>query len=370
MEAEKARLLEQAAAIDHDLAELRRLSEKYGFILSPKNPADHIVGKAAIESSSEPARSGKQTAGGSIGALIVRYHTDPKSPFQKLRFRTKENYAGCLKRIAQDFGDKKLADLKRQDIERMHKHWMARGETMARSLIAILRLLVNYGATELEDGDCVRLSVVLRNMRFKMVKHRSSESLSADQVTAIRQAAHKHGWGAIALAQAFQFDCKLRQRDCIGEWVPMNEPGESNIFQGDKKWLRGLRWTSIDRNKILCHITSMRNKVFRIDLPKSAPMVMEEFELQFPNGIPTSHTPIIVDPRTEQPFEAWEFRRLWRQVARAAGVPDNVFNMHTAAKRSDTLNGAYSNGHDVSYDDDPLAAIAEQLRSSESVKSG
>jgi hypothetical protein len=38
------------------------------------------------------------------------------------------------------------------------------------------------------------------------------------------------GWHSIALAQAIQFDCALRQKDVIGEWVPESEPGEPKLY--------------------------------------------------------------------------------------------------------------------------------------------
>jgi hypothetical protein len=51
----------------------------------------------------------------------------------------------------------------------------------------------------------------------------------------IRQ--HDPGHGArsfrlasIALGQAFQFECTLRQKDVIGEWCPLSEPGVSAVI--------------------------------------------------------------------------------------------------------------------------------------------
>jgi hypothetical protein len=73
----------------------------------------------------------------------------------------------------------------------------------------------------------------------------------ADQVTLIRAEAHRRGFPSIALAQAIQFECIFRQKDVIGEWVPVAEPGTSEIVHespngGTKKWLRGIRWSEVD----------------------------------------------------------------------------------------------------------------------------
>ena len=50
---------------------------------------------------------------GSVGWLADRYCSEEESPYKKLRFTTRVNYDGLIKRIVKDYGDKKLADLKR-----------------------------------------------------------------------------------------------------------------------------------------------------------------------------------------------------------------------------------------------------------------
>jgi hypothetical protein len=83
------------------------------------------------------------------------------------------------------------------------------------------------------------------------------------------------GWPSIALAQAFQFECTLRQKDVIGELVPLSEPGVSLVVIRNQKWLRGIVWQEIDQNLILKHVTSKKQKLTEVDL-KLAPMVIEE----------------------------------------------------------------------------------------------
>jgi hypothetical protein len=89
------------------------------------------------------------------------------------------------------------------------------------------------------------------------------------------------------------------------------------------KWLRGIRWDEIDANRVLRHVTSWGQSEVEIDL-KEAPMVMQELgDVEWPK-----HGPIILAEATGKPWVGVEFRRLWRVAARAAGVPDNVKNMH------------------------------------------
>jgi hypothetical protein len=88
---------------------------------------------------------------------------------------------------------------------------------------------------------------------------------------------HRHGASAreptIALAQALQFELMLRQKDVIGEWVPIEEDGEALLVDGELKWTRGLLWERDRRNLILRHQTSKTGKPAVFDL-KLAPMVM------------------------------------------------------------------------------------------------
>ena len=74
--------------------------------------------------------------------------------------------------------------------------------------------------------------------------HRFDISTPAE---AIRALAPSIGRRSLGLAQAFQFDLMLRQKDVIGEWVPMGEPGNSTVLREDKKWLRGSKWSEITR---------------------------------------------------------------------------------------------------------------------------
>jgi hypothetical protein len=146
---------------------------------------------------------------------------------------------------------------------------------MAHSLMGMTRTLFSFGMTLLECDDCARMCAVLSKQRFQMGKSRT-ERLTADMANLIRAKAHELGWHSIALAQAIQFEGMFRQKDMIGEWVPLAEPGTSDVIHNGEKWLRGILWSEIDQNLILRHVTSKRQKMVEIDL-RLADMVMEEF---------------------------------------------------------------------------------------------
>jgi hypothetical protein len=273
-----------------------------------------------------------------ISDLILSYRTDKASAYPTLRFRTRQHYDSLLRRIEADLGAREVAEVRTRDITLTHQLWSLRGVHMAHALIGMLRTLCNYGGTILEDDACITLAGRMGAMRFKMGKPRQIR-ITADQVVAVRAMAHDMGYHAIALAQAFQFDLMLRQRDVIGEWIPETEPGESDVRDGNGwKWLRGIRWSEIDDKLILRHVTSKRQKEIEVDLTL-APMVMAELRFEHLIVAPSPETrhrirsggPIIVQPETGLPYSGHEFRRLWRLVARAAGVPDNTFNMDSRA---------------------------------------
>lgn len=265
------------------------------------------------------------TFDGSLYSLAACYRTDKDSPFvrTKLRYVTRQHYDNLMRRLEDGHAADMIADIKARHILRWHEEWSADGKvSMGHAILGMLRTLLSFGATILEDAECARLSAVLSKMRFAMSKPRV-ESLTVEQVNAIRAMAHKQGRPSMALAQAFQFECILRQKDVIGEWVPVSEPGLSDTMDGNKKWLRGLRWDEIDQDLVLHHVTSKRNKLVEPAL-RNLPMVMEEFALL--SSVPLSG-PIVISEETGRPYSAPQYRREWRKLATLCGIPKSVRNM-------------------------------------------
>lgn len=281
---------------------------------------------------------------GTIRTLVDQFQTDEDSPYRKIRYRTRQNYDSILKRIVADHGAVHLGrsfdaegnptePLKARKFLRWHEEWSKRGVTAAHGFMTMLRMLFRFGATFLEDADCERLCTVMKGLPFKVGAPRTVR-LTAEQAIAVRAEAHRRGWHAMALAQAMQFECTLRQKDVIGEWVPQSELGTSDVLRDEDKWLRGLRWSEVDQNMILRHVTSKRNKLVEVDL-KLAPMVLEELE-RLLGEPPQRHLlpasgPIIVDEYTNLPYTIVRFRRHWRRAATAAGIPTTVCNMDSRA---------------------------------------
>lgn len=273
------------------------------------------------------------TYNGTLRSLIDCYQTDKLSTYHKLRYHVRVRHDQMLKRIVARHGHEEIADIKARVVIGWHQEWG--GETKvaaAHAFVGQLRTLFGFGASILEDDECERLCGVMHRLRFPMSKPRT-ERLTAEQVIAIRKEAHKQGHPSIALGQAFQFECILRQKDVIGEWVPLTEPGTSDITHYARnrgKWLRGLRWNEIDQNLILRHTTSKRLKPIEFDL-KLAPMVMEELSYLAHMDPGPKQGAVVICETTGRPWVAGEYRRKWRLIANAAGIPKHVLNMDSRA---------------------------------------
>lgn len=274
---------------------------------------------------------------GTVTGLIRCYQTDPDSSYHKLRYHVRRNHDDLLRRIIKRHGDTPISEIKARLMLSWHKLWSDDGKKLPTGHLFVgqMRTLFTFGKTILEDAECTRISSIMSDMRFPMSKART-ERLTAAQANAIRKIAHEQGWHSIALAQAFQFECTLRQKDVIGEWIPMDEPGLSDVKGPKGKWLRGLRWEEIDENLVLRHTTSKKNKLIVVDL-KLAPMVLEELKRLGERG---TNGPIIVCEFNGQPYVAADYRRRWRDIANAAGLPKTVWSM-------DTRSGAISEATDA-----------------------
>lgn len=307
---------------------------------------------------------------GTIASLIACYQSDPDSTYGKLRWKTRQGYNSLCARIADDYGALRVSELKARTILRWHEAWSDNGAkvAMGHSMVAMLRTLLSFGSTILEDEQCTRMSGVMSNMRFKMPKART-DHLNAEQATAIRATAREYGYHSIALAQAIQFEAMFRQGDTIGQWVPIAEPGLSTIHHGGKKWIVGIRWEEVGEDLKIRHVTSKRQKPITFDL-KLAPMVMEELRYAaqtfawskagakaimdgapkppLPDAVTRADLPasgpVIVCEETALPWPAHHFRRKWRTIARAAGVPDHIKSMDS---RSGGATEASASGADL-----------------------
>ncbi|TCU77035.1 hypothetical protein EDE08_102579 [Bradyrhizobium sp. R2.2-H] len=280
-----------------------------------------VIGNPSLTINSSP----KHCFDGTIAGLVKCYRADERSPYFKLKHKVRNGYDGNLNKIVSDFGHYEVEGLTADRIMGFYHQWAEGGKiAMGHALAAKLRLLSGFGATTLGDARCIPFAHIMRTLRFPAAQARLVP-MTADYATAVRRKAHEIGWPSIALAQAIQFELKLRQVDVIGEWIPLSDPTPSTIVWGNEKWVRGLRWSDVDDKLILRFTTvdKVKRKIpHEVDLTK-LPMVLEELE-KLP-AMPTSG-PMIICEANDRPYSGNEFRRKWRLVANKAGLPDNIRN--------------------------------------------
>jgi hypothetical protein len=285
------------------------------------------------------------TFSGTLRSLIDCYQTDSDSSYHKLRYQVRVRHNYVMKKIVEKYGDHELANLTLRDILAWHRAWMEGGKiASAHGFVGQLRTLLSFGTRLLEDEECKRLSFAMSKERFPNTRPRT-ERMTAEQCIAIRQMAHQMARPSIALGQALQFELMLRQKDVCGEWIPMSEPGISDITGPKGKWLRGLRWEEIDADLILRHRTSKRDKDLEVDL-KLAPMVMEELSYMATVSPGKKTGAVVICETNGRPWLAGEYRRVWRDIANKAGIPKAVKNMDS---RSGGITEATDAGADLEH---------------------
>jgi hypothetical protein len=112
----------------------------------------------------------------------------------------------------------------------------------------------------------------------------------------------------------------------------------------------------IDADLILRSVSGGRSE---IDL-KRFPMVMEEIARHQP--LPPGG-PVLVCEASGLPWTAYEFRRQWRKVADAAGIPRSIKNMDSRASRSRSIipSGVGGRGDDRKRDDESGRRLIEMV---------
>lgn len=273
-----------------------------------------------------------------LGDLIQIYLTVEGSPYRKLSHASKQHYATLLALVREDRGSERLAELKKEDFENWHSKWSEGGKkSSGHAKIGMVRNVLGYGNADLRDENCARLYGVLAKLKFKPPVSRTIQ-LSQTQADQIRLMAHSVKRPSIALAQAFQIGVGMLQKDVIGEWVPVGEKAVSDIMHDGFKWVRGVRWNEIDENFTLRHASDWQGDV-ECDLRKCR-VVMDELNKQYGVSIerpvrsllPLSGAIIVAD-KDKLPWDAVEFRRQWRKLADACGIPDTVRNGDSRTKR-------------------------------------
>jgi hypothetical protein len=285
-----------------------------------------------VEFLNGPAEDGPVTFDGrTIGSLLTFYEKHPDSPYQTLKPASLVPYAVYLRKLRETLGSVRLANVTGLDVQRWHKLWRKPDEGRDREKLGAAKMALNVLKSALSFAlaaghqEAAPLLMMIRELKLPQPRPRD-QAPTVEQVEAIIAAAHRLEVPSIGLAIALQFETTIRQWDIIGQWVPLSSPGASPVSYGSKRKWFGLTWDHIDADMVLRVTPSKTNHT---TMAKSAadlqqcPLALREIAL-----VPAERRvgPVIVSERTGHPWTAQQFNRAWRKVARAAGVPDEVWS--------------------------------------------
>lgn len=262
---------------------------------------------------------------GTVAALIRYYRDHPQSPYHKLKYNSQHVYDQHLDILRDVVGKRRLGTLTGVDFLAWYEKFAEGGRvSLAHKLMNMFRIAVSWGVV-LELPQTVRLRDILAEMRFSKPPPRAT-FLSYEQAVDIIAQAHEMGLPSIALAQALQFELTLRQKDVIGEWIPGGDDASGAITTSGRRWANGLLWSHIGPDGVLRKVTTKTGAEAVFEIARYPLVVQELARWQGPKV-----GPMIIDERSGLPYRNERFSKRWRDVATAAGVPADVFNMDSRA---------------------------------------
>jgi hypothetical protein len=273
------------------------------------------------------------TYDGTFGSLVKIYQQHEDSPYHDKRADTRRTYDEGFE-VAKTLSKKRVATTTAIDIKAEWKEWKAptarsggreRLRTAKKGIQAI-NVALSFGAA-LKLNGCAALYQAMSFLEWPNGAGRKV-AMSFQQASAFIDTAIAMGETMLALAQAIQFECTLRQKDVIGEWEKLKKGETAAFVSGGKKWDRGLVWgTHISRDLILTKETSKTAAAARFDL-KRHELVMRVLE-----HIPDEKRigPVIMHTAAGRPYFPRWYADRWRNVATKAGIPEDVWNMDSRA---------------------------------------
>jgi hypothetical protein len=271
---------------------------------------------------------------GTIGSLADCYESDEDSAYQGLKENSAEAYKAWLKMVRDTVGLRNVSRIVAKEFRRWYRMWKARstsrgtdGTRQAYGGIQIVRIILNFGA---ESGikKCLELRMAMDKMNFRRNPPRNVVMTFA-QIRAVLEEAWRRNELFMALVQAIQFECFLRQNDVIGQWRKL-KPGyvaqAGDVVIGDKHW-RGMTMEMIRLEDTLVVKTSKTGKPV-VHALASCQLVVECLEKI---GKSVMDGPVARQADGSPWRDRQSFSKAWREIARAAGIPENVWNMDNRA---------------------------------------
>jgi hypothetical protein len=270
---------------------------------------------------------------GTVRSLSRLYQQHADSPFHDLRRNTRKTYTDSLKVIENTVGNRLIQVVTVIDVKRWFKMWRASAEedgplrmSRAHDAISMLRTILRFGFA-LGYRDCESLVGRLAMVRFENAGAREQEMTAAQAMAFIRTAlARGDDRGRyMAIGVAAQFELALRQKDIIGEWSPAVPNTLGAVYAGGEMWTGRFYWENIPGWRLRLKTSKNRAR---------AEFCLDDYPLLFPllEAVPhPERTGAVVKGERDLPIRERSYRKWFREIARAAGIPDEVWSMDSRA---------------------------------------
>ncbi|NBS35076.1 MAG: integrase [Methylocystaceae bacterium] len=279
--------------------------------------------------------------------LTRAYMSNDDSPYHSVKYNTRKTYKFDLDALDGLIGHVKMNAMNLAFFKKLYSGIRHRGDgldhvTQAHRSISMMRRVLSYGIAS-EIKGCSRLAEILHNTRFEQPTRRDV-AMTREHVEAFVAKAVELNRPSLAISTALQFETSLRQRDTVGEWVPLDgKSPTSNFVIGRAEWANGLTWANIDNQWRLSKRTTKTGRVVSHDLT----LCPIAFKLLVNTPENDRIGPVIIDERAGRPYAANAFQEQWRKVANLAGIPKEVRNMDARAGAASEADEAGASLDDV-----------------------
>jgi hypothetical protein len=273
---------------------------------------------------------------GTVAAACTLYRNHPQSAFQTVKGNTRRTYEGSLKIIETTVGARLVRKLTILDIRHWYDQWRKPAEPgapervdRAHDAVAMFRTVLRFCAA-LRLPGCKQLADELALIKFERGGAREQEMTFAHATAFIAKALNLGNTGvipkdralAMAIGVAAQFELLLRQKDIIGEW---STKGHRGVAGDGANWSGFFTWENIPGWR-------WRMKTSKSKYRAAAEFDLTRYSLLFPLLEQVPHAErrgAIVKGEHGLPVRERSYRKWFREIARAAAIPDDVWNMDT-----------------------------------------
>jgi hypothetical protein len=283
---------------------------------------------------------------GSVLSICRIYQEHPLSPFHRVKHNTRKTYLKDLRLLENTVGARLVRRVTVLDVQRWYEEWRkpaadGGGERIDRAHdgVAMFRTVVYFNAA-LRNPDCKLLASELERVKFEKGGAREQEFTYHHAAAFIRTAMAFERDGTmppgralrVAIGTIAQFELLLRQMDIIGEWAASGANRKlpsavATLDRDGERWAGFFTWENIAGWR-------WRMKTSKSKFRSAADFDLAKYTLLLPllEAVPLEerHGAVVMGAKG-LPVRRDMYARWFRQIARAAGIPDDVWNMDTRA---------------------------------------